>query len=207
MKNFLTLCVAITVSLLFSNTSSAQTTKIGYFDEQAALSLFPGINKIDTLINSYRIDSLQEEYKYTLGDYQRRDSIFKKDSATLPAKAREMATREILQLRYKLVNWQQYQQQMEEGKYEQLVNPYRIKIAEALAGIVAEQKYTLVLKAETISPYVQPPLLDNLTIRVAFKLKLPLPKEIEDAWKVASGGSSAPAKSATKPAAKPTGKG
>ncbi|TXT30002.1 MAG: outer membrane protein, partial [Chitinophagaceae bacterium] len=187
----------------FSNTSNAQTTKIGYFDEQAALSLFPGINKIDTLINSYRIDSLQEEYKYTLADFQRRDSIFKKDSATLPAKAREMATREILQLRYKLVNWQQYQQQMEEGKYEQLVNPYRIKIAEALAGIVAEQKYTLVLKAETISPYVQPPLLDNLTIRVAMKLKLPLPKEIEDAWKAANGGGAAPAK----PAAKPAGKG
>ncbi|MDP1845028.1 MAG: OmpH family outer membrane protein [Sediminibacterium sp.] len=203
MKKFLFVCVAIAVGVLFSNTSNAQTTKIGYFDEQAALSLFPGINKIDTLINSYRIDSLQEEYKYTLADFQRRDSIFKKDSATLPAKAREMATREILQLRYKLVNWQQYQQQMEEGKYEQLVNPYRIKIAEALAGIVAEQKYTLVLKAETISPYVQPPLLDNLTIRVAMKLKLPLPKEIEDAWKAANGGGAAPAK----PAAKPAGKG
>ncbi len=199
MKKILFVCVAIAAGVLFSNNSSAQTTKIGYFDEQAALSLFPGINKIDTLLNSYRLDSLQEEYKYTVSDFQRRDSIFKKDSATMPAKARELATKELFQLRYKLVNWQQYQQQMEEGKYEQLVNPYRIRIAEALSGIVAEQKYTLVLKAETISPYVTPPLLDNLTIRVALKLKLPLPKEIEDAWKAASGGTVAPAKPVAKP--------
>jgi len=37
-------------------------------------------------------------------------------------------------------------------------------------------------------------LYDNLTIRVAMKLKLPLPKEIEDAFKAATSGA---------PAAKP----
>jgi Skp family chaperone for outer membrane proteins len=204
MKKILFVCVAFAVALLFTNSASAQNTKIGYFDEQAALSLFPGISKVDTLMQSFRLDSLQEEYKYSVGDFQRRDSIFKKDSATMPAKAREMATKELLQLRYKLVNWQQYQTQMEEGKYEQLVNPYRQRIAEALASIVADQKYTIVLKAESISPYVQPNLLDNLTIRVAQKLKLPLPKEIEDAWSAASGGGAAPA---AKPAVKPAGKG
>jgi Skp family chaperone for outer membrane proteins len=155
-------------------------------------------------LNSYRIDSLQEEYKYNVSDFQRRDSIFKKDSATMPAKAREMASRELLQLRYKLVNWQEYSQQMEQAKYEELVNPYREKILQAVQEVVAEQKYTLVLKAETISPYARPNLLDNITIRVAQKLKLPLPKEIEDAWKAASGSSTTPAKPATP---KPAGKG
>lgn len=203
MKKFLFVCVAIAAVTLFSNSASAQV-KIGYFDEQAALSLFPGIAKIDTLLNSYRLDSLQEEYKYTLADFQRRDSIFKKDSATMPAKARELATRELLQARYKLVNWTEYSQQMEQAKYEELVDPYRQKLYAAVQEVVAEQKYTLVLKAETISPYVRPNLLDNITIRAAQKLKLPLPKEIEDAWKAAS-GSSAPAPA--KPAAKPAGKG
>ena len=107
MKKILFVCVAFAVALLFTNSACAQNTKIGYFDEQAALSLFPGISKVDTLMQSYRIDSLQEEYKYSVGDFQRRDSIFKKDSATMPAKARELATKELLQLRYKLVNWQQ----------------------------------------------------------------------------------------------------
>ncbi|BDQ12605.1 OmpH/Skp family outer membrane protein [Sediminibacterium sp. TEGAF015] len=203
MKKFLFVCVAIAAITLFSNSASAQV-KIGYFDEQAALSLFPGIAKIDTLLNSYRLDSLQEEYKYTLADFQRRDSIFKKDSATMPAKARELATRELLQARYKLVNWTEYSQQMEQAKYEELVDPYRQKLYAAVQEVVAEQKYTLVLKAETISPYVRPNLLDNITIRAAQKLKLPLPKEIEDAWKAASGSSTT---TPAKPAAKPAGKG
>lgn len=201
MKKFLFVCVAFAAVTLFSNSASAQV-KIGYFDEQAALSLFPGIAKIDTLLNSYRLDSLQEEYKYNVSDFQRRDSIFKKDSATMPAKARELATRELLQLRYKLVNWQEYSQQMEQAKYEELVNPYREKLYAAVQEVVSEQKYTLVLKAETISPYARPNLLDNITIRVAQKLKLPLPKEVEDAWKLASGSSSSPAKSSPKPAGK-----
>ena len=44
MKRFLFVCVAIAAVTLFSNSASAQV-KIGYFDEQAALSLFPGIAK------------------------------------------------------------------------------------------------------------------------------------------------------------------
>ncbi|MFY8025335.1 MAG: OmpH family outer membrane protein [Sediminibacterium sp.] len=203
MKKFLLVCVAFAAVTLFSNSASAQV-KIGYFDEQAALSLFPGIAKIDTLLNSYRIDSLQEEYKYNVSDFQRRDSIFKKDSATMPAKAREMATRELLQLRYKLVNWQEYSQQMEQAKYEELIYPFKAKLFEAIQAIIAEQKYTLILKSDALAQqYMQPNILDNVTIRVAQKLKLPLPKEIEDAWKAASGSSAAPAK----PAAKPAGKG
>jgi Skp family chaperone for outer membrane proteins len=203
MKKFLLVCVAFAAVTLFSNSASAQV-KIGYFDEQAALSLFPGIAKIDTLLNSYRLDSLQEEYKYNVADFQRRDSIFKKDSATMPAKAREMATRELLQLRYKLVNWQEYSQQMEQAKYEELIYPFKAKLFEAIQAIIAEQKYTLILKSDALAQqYMQPNILDNVTIRVAQKLKLPLPKEIEDAWKAASGSSAAPAK----PAAKPAGKG
>jgi len=202
MKKFLFVCVAFAAVTLFSNSASAQV-KIGYFDEQAALSLFPGIAKIDTLLNSYRLDSLQEEYKYNVSDFQRRDSIFKKDSATMPAKARELATRELLQLRYKLVNWQEYSQQMEQAKYEELIYPYKAKLFEAIQTIIAEQKYTLILKSEALAQqYMQPSILDNVTIRVAQKLKLPLPKEVEDAWKLALGSSSSPAKSSPKPAGK-----
>ena len=193
MKKLLFVCVAFAVSLLFSNNTSAQQVKIGYFDEQQTLSLFPGIGKIDSMMASYQKDSIGVEYEYRIGDFQRRDSIFKKDSATMPAKARELAVRELNQLKYNLVNFQTYSQQMSEAKLEQLLNPYKQRMYEAIKTIVAEQKYTLLLTAASLSPYAQPPLLDNISIRVAMKLKLPLPKEIEEAWKVASGGGS-PAK-------------
>ena len=195
MKKFLFVCVAFAAFLLFSNNTSAQQTKIGYFDEQQTLSLFPGIGKIDSLMASYQNDSLRVEYEYRISDFSRRDSIFKKDSATMPAKARELAVRELNQLKYNLINWQTYAQQMGEAKLEQLLSPYKQRMYEAIKAIVAEQKYTLLLNASSLSPYAQPPLLDNVSIRVAMKLKLPLPKEIEDAWRTASGGGpSAPAK-------------
>ena len=177
----------------FGNSATAQT-KIGYFDDQSVIALFPGIQeKLDTVLRSYAQDSLQEEYNYTLKDYQIKDSIFRRDSADLSkkAKAYEMATTDLNKLKYKLINWQQYQQSMMQQKEEGLLLPYRQKVAAALSEVVAENKYTLVLKAESLSPYAQPSIADNLTIRVAIKLKLALPKDVEDAFKAATGGATA----------------
>ena len=196
-KGFLFAAILL-VAASFNNTASAQV-KIGYFDDQSVIALFPGIQeKLDTVLKSYAQDSLQDEYNYTLKDYQVKDSIYKRDSVDLSKrpKALQMATDDLNRLKYKLINWQQYQQQSMEQKQESLLLPYRQKIATALGEVVAEQKYTLVLKAESLSPYTQPSIADNLTIRVAMKLKLPLPKEIEDAFKAAT--SVAPA---AKPAA------
>ena len=184
------------VAVSITNSASAQT-KIGYFDDQSVIALFPGIQeKLDTILNSFAKDTLQDEYNYTLKSYQVKDSIFRKDSLDLSKrpKALEMATTELNQLKYKLINWQQYQQEAMQQKQETVLLPYRQKIAQALSEVVAEQKYNLVLKADALSPYAQPSIADNLTIRVAMKLKLALPKEIEDAFKAATGG--APAKTA-----------
>ena len=188
------------VACAFGNSANAQT-KIGYFDDQSVIALFPGIQeKLDTVLNSYAKDSLQDEYNYTLKDYQVKDSIYKRDSVDLSKrpKALQMATDDLNRLKYKLINWQQYQQQMMEQKQEGLLLPYRQKIAQALSEIVAEQKYNLVLKADALSPYAQPSIADNLTIRVALRLKLPVPKDIEEAFKAATGGAAKPATPAKK---------
>jgi len=200
-KGFLFAAILL-VALSFTNSASAQT-KIGYFDDQSVIALFPGIQeKLDTVLKSYAQDTLQDEYNYTLKDYQVKDSIFRKDSANLSKrpKALEMATADLNKLKYKLINWQQYQQQAMQQKEETLLLPYRQKVAAALSEVVAENKYSLVLKAESLSPYAQPSIADNLTIRVAIKLKLTLPKEVLEAFKAATGGAApataAPAKAA-----------
>lgn len=208
MKKGLVFAAILLMAISFTNVASAQT-KIGYFDDQSVIALFPGIQeKLDTVLKSYAQDSLQDEYAYTLRQYQNQDSIYKRDSLDLSKrpKALQMATDELNKLKYKLINWQQYQQQMMEQKQEQLLLPFRQKIAAALSEVVAEQKYNLVLKAESLSPYAQPSIADNLTIRVAMKLKLPLPKEIEEAFRVATGGA-AKAASAPAPSAAPKKKG
>ena len=177
---FMMLAVA---AIVFSagNVSAQQPVKIGYFDEQLVLGLMPGIDKVSQQIESFQQDSLKEEYDYTYKQFMRQDSSFKKDSATMPVKAREMFLNDLNKYRQKLVYWQQYSQEAVGQKQEQLLQPFRVKILTALNEVIAEQKYTLVLKNDALSPYVNPPLLDNLAIRVAIKLKLQLPKEAEDA--------------------------
>lgn len=188
MKKLLFVCVALTASLLFTKNTNAQTTKIGFFNEESVLGSFPDIGKIDTLMAIYTNDSLGTEFNYRLTEYQRADSIFKKDSATLPAKARELALRDLYQKRATLANWQQIAEQMRSQKLDQLLMPYRQKIMDALKAIVAEGKYTMVLNQSALSPYIQPPLADDLSIRVALRLKLPVGKEVEDAFKAATSG-------------------
>ncbi|MFN4975215.1 MAG: OmpH family outer membrane protein [Bacteroidota bacterium] len=201
MKQLFTLSLVV-ASLLFSagNATAQQPVKIGYFDEQLVLGLMPGIDKVTQELESFQQDSLKDEYDYTYKTFLRQDSLFKKDSATMPPKAREMALTDLNKSRQKLVYWQQYSQEVTSQKQEQLLQPYRIKILTALNEVIAEQKYTLVLKNDALSPYVNPPLLDNLAIRVAIKLKLQLPKEAEDAWK-AAGGTGLPTASPAAPKA------
>jgi len=202
-KGFLFAAVLL-VAISFTNSASAQTVKIGYFDEQKVIALFPGVQeKLDTVLQSYAKDTLQDEYNYTLKSYQVKDSIYRKDSLELAKrpKALQLSTDELNQLKYKLINWQQYQQEAMQQKQEQLLLPYRQKIFAALSEVIAENKYTWVLNESTLSPYFQHSIADNLAIRTAIKLKLPLPKDVEEAFRVATGG--APAKAAAPGAAKP----
>jgi Skp family chaperone for outer membrane proteins len=207
MKKLFFVLMATSAILFTAGTASAQQpVKIGYFDEQLVLGLMPGIDKVSQQIESFQQDSLKDEYDYTYKQFMREDSLFKKDSATMPPKARDMAMSDLNKYRQKLVYWQQYSQEAVGQKQEQLLQPYRVKILAALNEVIAEQKYTLVLKNDALSPYVNPPLLDNLAVRVAIKLKLTLPKEAEDAWKAAGGTGlpyAAPAAAPKAPAAAP----
>ncbi len=207
MKKLLFVWMATSAILFSANSASAQQpVKIGYFDEQQVLGLMPGIDKVSQQIESFQQDSLKDEYDYTYKTFMKQDSVFKKDSAAMSPKIREMALSDLNKNRQKLVYWQQYSQEALGQKQEQLLQPFRVKILSALNEVIAEQKYTLVLKSDALSPYVNPPLLDNLAIRVAIKLKLALPKEAEDAWKAAGGTGlpyAAPAAAPKAPAAAP----
>ncbi len=207
MKKILVVCVAFAASLIFSTNTQAQV-KIGVFDENDVLSLYPGLSaKVDSLMNRFVKDSLQPQYEVTLADYQYKDSLLKVDSAkgTLSPSIKKVRTDEVLKLRGILVNWQQTQQQIYQQKQQEFLRPTLEKVFNAFQEIVAEQKYTWVLKQDAVHPYFQPSLADNLTIKVAKKLGLKLPQEIEDALKAQglSSGNSGPAKPASNTPAKP----
>jgi len=201
MKKFLAACVALSLSILIINNAHAQQQqiKIGSFDEESVLGLMPGIQKVDTILQQYVADSLKVEYDYELSELKRKDSLLKDTTHKLNPSLASILQKEVSQHLYKIQNWQQYQNQMLQQKQEALLVPYRQKVYAALQEIITEQKYTYVFKSDVF--FAPIPLKDNLSIKVAQKLKLPLPQEVQDALReqglLEAGGATAP-KPATK---------
>ena len=204
MKKCLLGCVIVAASLFINSQAQAQV-KIGTFDEQSVLGLMPGIQKVDTLLQKYVNDSLKPEYDYEMSELMRMDSTFKKDSATMQPGTRGIVQKEINQHKYKIVNWQQYQNQQVQQKEDELLFPYKQKVYASLEKIIKEQKYTHVFKGDQL--LVAPPS-DNLVIKVALDLKLKFPKDVEEQLRAqglldsSPTNTSASQKPATKPAAK-----
>jgi len=198
MKKVLVVCLALAGGTFFSGDLHAQ--KIGFFDEQQVLALMPGVQKVDTLLNQYVNDSLKTEYDIALDDYRRLDSTLKKDSASMNPSKKAYIQGELNRNFVKIQNWQQYQQQMYQAKEQVLLKPFLEKIYNALQELIAAEHYTWVLKADAIHPYSAPPIQDNLTLKVAQRMKLKLPPEAEEALRAAQNGG------ASKPPVRPAGK-
>ena len=185
MKNFYSVFITVTISLFLCNKSDAQY-KIGYFSESKTLQLFPESKKADSLLQQFSQDSIGVEYERRANKLRITDSLYKKDCKTaLPGKTCEELLNDLDQQRNILVNWFKIGQQMVDAKRAQLYYPLKQQMYEALKEIIAEEKYTTVLTVEALSIYFTPPLLDNLSIRVAMKLHLPLSKLVEAMWKIA----------------------
>jgi outer membrane protein len=172
-----------------THTASAQN-KFGFFDLEGVLSIMPGVEKVDTLLQVFERDSLNPEYQFELSELQRMDSTLKADSAKMPARLYQQRQQEQAQRYFKLQNWQQYSQQAMQAKQQELLGPYYQKILEAFRQVKEEGKYTYIFKAESL--YDAPPG-DNLVPLVAKKLGIKLPGAPEQA---------APAKPAAAPAKK-----
>jgi len=196
MKKVLLISVAVIATFMFSTTTKAQI-KIGSFDEESVLGLMPGIQKVDTILQKFVEDSLKTEYDYELSEYKRQDSVLKDSAHPVSGSLKAILQKELSNHLYKIQNWQQYQNQKLQAKQEELLVPYRQKVYDALREIIADNKYTHVFKSEVF--FAPIPLQDNLSIKVAQKLKLKLPAEVENALKEQSSGapkSAAPMKAA-----------
>ena len=185
MKKVLLTSIAFVAVFMFSTSIHAQI-KIGSFDEESVLGLMPGIQKVDTILQQYVEDSLKTEYEYELSEYKRKDSMLKDSTKPVSGSLKVILQKEISASLYKIQNWQQYQNQKVQQKQEELLVPYRQKVYDALREIIADQKYTYVFKSEVF--FAPIPIQDNLSVKVAQKLKLKLPAEVEQLLKDQTGG-------------------
>lgn len=178
MKKFL-LGVALIAGFAMAGNAqgtAAPAIKIGYFDLEAMISLMPGADKIDSLMQVFARDSINTEYEFRVSEFNRNDSILRADSAKTPAKVYQERKAKLFQEFYLLQNWQEYSQQMYQQKQQELVGPYAQKAIAAFRQVVAEGKYTHVFKADSV---YEAPQSDNLIPLVAKKLGINLPKEAQ----------------------------
>ena len=94
MKKLLLVSVAFALSLFITTTTNAQI-KIGTFDEESILSIMPGVQKVDTLLQKYVNDSLKPEYEFEIYQFQTKDSTFKRDSGSMNSSVKAMLKKEI----------------------------------------------------------------------------------------------------------------
>ncbi len=153
---------------------TAQAVKMGYFDLEEMISLMPGTEKIDSIMQAFVRDSINTEYDFRVSEFNRQDSMLRADSAKTPPKVYQERKTKLFQEFYLLQNWQEYSQNMYQAKQQQLVGPYAQKAIEAFRAVVAEGKYTHVFKADS---FYEAPKTDDLKPLVAKKLGVKLENE------------------------------
>ena len=175
-KMFLGFALIAGICFAGGQQANAQAVKMGYFDLEAMISLMPGTEKIDSILQAFVRDSINTEYDFRVAEFNRQDSILRADSAKTPPKVYQERKTKLFQEFYLLQNWQEYSQQMYQQKQQQLVGPYAQKAIEAFRAVVSEGKYTHVFKADS---FYEAPKTDDLMPLVAKKLGIKLPTEAQ----------------------------
>lgn len=166
----ITAIIVLASGLLLAGTAQAQN-KTGYISVDQMVLLMPETGKIDSLLGLFERDSLNPQLNYIVGEYQRKDSMYR-DSVKTPPSVRKTLETELQNLVYQIQNWDNIKQQVIQNKQEQLLRPIYDKAYKAIQDVAKEKGYVYVYAKESL--LVAPPGDDILPF-VADKLKVKLP--------------------------------
>ena len=158
------------IVMIGAGTVSAQ--KIGYISVDNVVYLMPEIGKIDTALQRFQADSLNPQFNYLVSEYNRKDSIMRRDSAKLAAAVRTQMQQELEGTAYQIQNWQSYVQQAMQAKQNRLLEPVYRKVFNAIQSVAKDNGYSHVMNKEAL--LVAPPGDDILPL-VAKRLGINLP--------------------------------
>jgi outer membrane protein len=166
--------LAVAASLLITGMVSAQT-KIAYINIDNVVALMPEVNKIDSQLQRYQVDSLNAQFALDYQEYTYKDSILTKtDTSKIPPSVKLQMRQELAGIAYRINNWQSISQQLSQQKQEELLAPVYSKVYEAVKAVAKEKGYTHVFNKEV---FLVAPETDDLLPAVAAKLKLKLPPQ------------------------------
>lgn len=171
MKNLKVLVVAVFL-VMATNAVKAQT-KIAYISVDNVVMLMPATAKIDSILEKFKVDSIQPEYTRLITQYQWKDSVYR-DTIKTPKSVRDQVAQELPSYIYQIQNWQQIENQAIENRQNMLLAPIYKEVYDAIKAVAKEKGYTHVMSREAL---IVMPDGDNILPLVAAKLKLKLPPQ------------------------------
>jgi outer membrane protein len=167
----------IMVALGLAAGSAGAQTKIGYIRIDDMVALMPEVQKIDTILQKYQQDSLNEQLSINLAEYQYKDSIINKtDTSKTPKSVLNQMRTELARAAYFINNFQQISQQYIQNKQEELLAPVYTKVYDAIKLVAKEKGYSHVVNKDA---FLVAPEGDDMLIAVATKLKVKLPPQLQ----------------------------
>src|SRR5258705_6925444 len=134
--------VVIACGLLVAGTNANSQTKIGYMSIDQMVSIMPEAAKLDTLLQKYQTDSLNQTLNSIVQEYQYKDSMLNKvDTSKTPKQVLTQLRTDVNVLAYQIQNWQTLAGQSYQAKQEQLLAPISNKVGTALTQVATEKGY------------------------------------------------------------------
>lgn len=169
MKKVFSFVAIASALLILGNTASAQQ-KFGHASLEDIVSIMPDIKKADSLLQKFRLDSLENTLPFYVSEYKRKDSIAK--SPATPTAIKNQVQQEANNYLSIIQNWDQFSQSEMQRKQQEVLNPYFVKAFELINTVAKENGYTWVFKQDAL---LVAPQTDDLLPLVAKKLGVKLP--------------------------------
>src|SRR5881394_2631945 len=171
MKKIISLCVVC--ALLATGKSTYAQTKMAYMSIEQMVSIMPEAARIDTMLQKYQADSLNQTLNTIVAEYQYKDSILTKTVTTkTPKSVLNQLRTDVNVLAYQIQNWQSLAGQAYENKQQQLLAPLYNKAITAVRTVAKEKGYAYVLSKDA---FLVAPDGDDMLPAVAAKLGVKVP--------------------------------
>ena len=171
MKKIISLCVVC--ALLAMGKPAYAQTKMAYMSIEQMVSIMPEAARIDTMLQKYQADSLNQTLNTIVAEYQYKDSILTKtDTTKTPKSVLNQLRTDVNVLAYQIQNWQSLAGQAYQAKQDQLLAPIYNKVGTALRTVAKEKGYAYVLNKDV---FLVAPDGDDLLPAVAAKLGVKVP--------------------------------
>jgi outer membrane protein len=162
---------------LVCTSGMAMAQKTGYISLDQLIGIMPEVARIDSQMQVYQRDSINQEYVNLYEQYGYYDSLLTKtDTTKMPVSLRKQYRSDRDNIAYQISNWQSIAQNAYQSKQNELLAPIYRKVMQAVQNVAKEKGYVYVYDKSVL---LVGPNGDDLLPAVAAKLNVKLPPNVQ----------------------------